>query len=337
MKAATYEGNRRVAVRDGETRTPGPGEVRLDVGYFGICGTDLHIFQGHMEQRVGGTQILGHEAAGTGAGVGEDVMNVEVGDRVAVRPLRFGEPTPFDNGFSHVGKNLQFIGIDAPGGMQSSWTVPGYTLHRLPDDLSLQHGALIEPAAVACHDVRLANVQDGEHCVVIGGGPIGLLMALVARGKGGRVLLSEVNPHRIALAESLGFHAVNPTMTDLSEAVRDATGGAMADCVFEVSGSAAGVAAMTEVARVRGRIVLVAIHPQPRPVDLFRFFWSELQLIGARLYEPRDFDDAIALAAKGVLHLDRLITDVASINDVQATFERLDNSPDAVKVLIECA
>ena len=165
---------------------------------------------------------------------------------------------------------------------------------------------MIEPAAVACHDVRLGEVQATETCVVIGGGPIGLLIALVAKVKGARVVLSEVNDSRLKLAASLGLVAINPLKENLVEAVRSATDGAMADCVFEVSGSAPGVEVMTELPNVRGRIVMVAIHPEPRPVNLFKFFWSELKLIGARLYEEQDFDEAIGLAASGQLHLDRL-------------------------------
>ncbi len=336
MKAAIYEGNRSVGVGESQVIHPAKGEVRLDVAYCGICGTDIHIFHGHMDQRVNTPLPIGHEVSATVAEVGEGVDNVLVGDRVAVRPLLFGETSNFDKGFAHVGKNLKFIGIDLPGGMQASWTVPAYTLHQLPADLSLEHGAMIEPAAVACHDVRLGEVQAGETCVVIGGGPIGLLIALVAKEKGAQVILSEVNEVRLKLAGSLGLGAVNPIKEDLVEAVRSATDGGMADCVFEVSGSVPGVEVMTELPNVRGRIVMVAIHPEPRPVNLFKFFWSELKLIGARLYEEQDFDQAIELAATGRLHLDELITEVRSIEQVQETFEAIEANPDGIKYLISC-
>jgi threonine dehydrogenase-like Zn-dependent dehydrogenase len=93
---------------------------------------------------------------------------------------------------------------------------------------------------------------------------------------------------------------------------------------------------MTELPNVRGRIVMVAIHPEPRPVNLFKFFWSELRLIGVRLYEEADFEEAIELAASGVLALDQLITEVRPIRDVQQTFELIDSSPDGIKYLIDC-
>ena len=337
MKSAQYHGNKTISVGDGEAISPGRDQVRLEVAYCGICGTDIHIYHGAMDQRVSMPQIIGHEVSGTVAEVGDGVTTVAPGDRVAVRPLLFGEPSAFDNGQAHVGKNLKFIGIDLPGGMQSSWTVPAYTLHKLPDSLSMQHGAMIEPAAVACHDVRLGEVKLGETCVVIGGGPIGLLIALVAIEKGATVILSEVNESRLSLAKSLGIKTVDPTKQNLPEVVGELTDGKMADCVFEVSGSAPGVEVMTELPNVRGRIVMVAIHPQPKPVNLFKFFWSEIKMIGARLYEEQDFDEAIELASTGKLHLDKLITEVNPIEKVQETFEAIDSNPDGVKYLIQCS
>lgn len=336
MKSAVYQGDRTISVGESSPIAPGAGEVRVEVAFCGVCGTDMHIFHGHMDQRVAMPQIIGHEVSAVVAEVGEGVDSVAVGDAVAVRPLHFGEPADFDRGHAHVGKNLKFIGIDSPGGMQGSWTVPAYTLHKLPTGMSLQHGALIEPAAVAVHDVRLGQVKAGETCAVIGGGPIGLLIALVAKQKGARVILAEINPARLALARELGIEVVNPTEVDAVETVTALTNGAMVDCVFEVSGSAPGVELMTKLPAARGRIVMVAIHPQPRPVDLFKFFWSEVTLIGARLYEEQDFDEAIALVASGEVPVAPLITAVAPIDDVQATFEKIEQTPDGVKFLIQC-
>ena len=138
------------------------------------------------------------------------------------------------------------------------------------------------------------------------------------------------------MAETIGIKTVNPTRQSLPEAVSELTDGKMADCVFEVSGSAPGVEVMTELPNVRGRIVMVAIHPQPKPVNLFKFFWSEIKMIGARLYEQQDFDEAIELASAGKLHLDKLITQVNPIDKVQETFEAIDANPDGIKYLIQC-
>ena len=286
MNALFYEGNHAFSIKTVEKTPLKAGEVRLKMAYVGVCGTDVHIYHGKMDARVKPPQIIGHEVSGEIAELGEGVTNWQVGDKVTVRPLNPGTEAAVDNGFKHIGLNLKFIGIDSAGGMQQYWNVPAFTLHRLPDNMSLALGAMIEPLAVACHDVRLGELVAGENAVIIGGGPIGLLIALVARQKGANVLISEVNKNRIEFIQSLGFQTVNPIEEDLVAAVDKFTEGAMADVVFEVSGVQAGVTAMTQIPRVRGRIVMVAIHAEPKSVDLFRFFWREIKLIGARVYEP---------------------------------------------------
>ncbi|MCU0471611.1 MAG: alcohol dehydrogenase catalytic domain-containing protein [Arcicella sp.] len=311
------------------------GEVRLKMAYVGVCGTDVHIYHGKMDARVKPPQIIGHEVSGVIDEVGEGVTDWKVGENVTVRPLNPGVEMPADNGFRHIGQNLKFIGIDSAGGMQQYWTVPAFTLHKLPENLSLQLGAMIEPLAVACHDVRLGEVVSGENAIVIGGGPIGLLVALVARQKGANVMISEVNKNRIEFIQSLDFQTVNPMEQDLVKTVEEFTNGAMADVVFEVSGVQAGVTAMTQLPKVRGRIVMVAIHSEPKAVDLFRFFWREIKLIGARVYEPEDFDEAIALAASGTLPLDKMITQVSPLEDAKKVFETIDQNPAGMKYLLE--
>jgi (R,R)-butanediol dehydrogenase/meso-butanediol dehydrogenase/diacetyl reductase len=172
--------------------------------------------------------------------------------------------------------------------------------------------------------------------VVIGGGPIGLLVALVAREAGARVLVSEVNPDRLAFATGLGLDVVDPHEADLAEHVAALTAGAGADVVFEVSGSAAGALAMTRPASLRGRVVVVAIFPEAQPVSLFDVFWKELELRGARVYEPEDYERAIALLAEGSLPLARLITAVEPLDRLPAVFEKHVHGSSAMKILVDC-
>jgi len=336
-KGVYYEGAGAFALREAPSVPPGPGEVRLDVAYCGICGTDLHIAHGGMDQRVRTPQVIGHEMSGTVAELGPGVEGFRAGDRVVVRPLDSRGETPADRGFSHISRNLRFLGIDTPGAFQSSWTVPAFTLHRLPDRVEMRLAALAEPLAVACHDVRRAELVAGETAVVIGGGPIGLLIALVARAEGARVVLTEVNRVRLDFAASLGFDRLDPQATDVSAHVASITEGAGADVVFEVSGSAAGALAMTAVAGLRGRIVVVAIYPEPSPVRLFDFFWKELQLRGARVYEPADYERAIELLASDALPLARLISRVEPLERLPSLFAELGASPSDVKVLVDCS
>ena len=336
MKAAFYERDRTITMGPCTPVAPQAGEVQLRVSHCGICGTDLHIYHGVMDARVANPQIMGHEMSGIVNAVGPGVAGFQVGDRVTVMPLDpCGDCPACDAGHSHICHNLKFLGIDTPGAFQSLWTLPVHTLHRLPDDLSLAHGALIEPLAVACHDVRLSGVKAGDQVVVLGGGPIGMLVALVAKNAGAEVLLSEINPYRVELAQFMGFDAVNPLEADLVDRVMARTGGAGADVLFEVSGSASGAEVMTELLRTRGAVVIVAIFGQAPKVDLFRFFWRELKMQGVRVYESEDFEQAIDLAASGALPLDKLITSVRPLDGLQAGFEEMEQGGPAMKILLE--
>lgn len=336
MKAAYYHGKKTVKTGESVPRKPGPDEVRIDVAYCGVCGTDLHIFKGGMDRRVSMPQVIGHEMSGEIAEVGSKVKGWSVGDRVVVRPLHpCGVCPACKAGHSHVCYNLKFLGIDTPGAFQRSWTVPAHTLHRIPANLSFDLAALIEPVAVACHDIRRGELRAGEEAVVIGGGPIGLLIGLVAKQAGAKILISEINPFRLNLAKELELEIVNPKETDLNEFILKRTGGTGADVVFEVTGTAPGAAVMTQLVRVRGRIVVVGVFGEPPRVDLFRFFWRELNLYGARVYEPEDFEKAIDLAARGVLPLGRLITARWPVTELQKAFEQIEAGTDLMKVLID--
>ena len=336
ITAAFYRGNKTFEVKQIEPQAPGRDEVQIAVAYCGICGTDLHAYLGHMDQRIGFDRILGHEMSGTISSVGDNVAGWQVGDRVVVRPLDPGEDNPAtERGHSHISHNLKFLGLDSQGAMQQLWNVPAFTLHRIPESVSLRDAALIEPLAVACHDVRLSGLQPGEDVLVIGGGPIGMLVAMVAKAAGGKVTISEINETRLALAERLGFDTLNPKTVDPVAAVMEKTGDKGADVVFEVSGVQAAVDLMTEVGATRARIVMVAIHAQKPTIDLFRFFWRELQLIGARVYEPEDYEKAIASIAAGEIDADAMITDIRPLEKIGDAFDELGRTPTAMKSLLK--
>lgn len=336
MKAAYYFGDRTIRVDDGKSIPPASGEVRIDVAYCGICGTDIHIYHGAMDKRVALPQIMGHEMSGVIAEVGEGVKGFARGEAVVVRPLDNRGETLADRGFGHICRGLKFMGIDSPGAFQSSWTVPAFTLHKVPQGVDLKLAAFVEPLAVACHDVRLGAVKDGELAVVLGGGPIGILVALVARAAGAQVILSEVNQHRRKLAAELGFQAVNPLDTNLPQLCLELSGGTGADIVFEVSGAKAAVLSMTDMLAIRGRMVVVAIHPQPVEVNLFQFFWKELQMRGARVYEPEDYEEALAMIAQGNLPLEKLITRICTLDELPEAFQSLEGNSEAMKILADC-
>lgn len=333
ITAAFYRGDKSFSVEQREAPEPGPGEVPVRIAYCGICGTDMHVYHGAMDARVGLNRVVGHEMSGV---VEADGEGFTAGQKVVVRPLdHCGNCPACHAGHQHICHNLKFLGLDTDGAMQEIWNVPAHTLHVLPDDMRMDHAALIEPVAVACHDVRMSELQEGEDVVVIGGGPIGVLVAMVARDAGGEVVISEVNPHRLAIAQKMGFETINPADLDLKAEVEARTGGKGADVVFEVSGTQPGVDAMTTVAATRGRIVMVAIHAQKPQVDLFQFFWRELKLVGVRVYEPEDYEKAISIIASGGVDADTFITDISPLSNIQDAFEALDSSPTAMKSLIQ--
>ncbi|MFT4568660.1 MAG: 2-desacetyl-2-hydroxyethyl bacteriochlorophyllide A dehydrogenase [Saprospiraceae bacterium] len=336
MKASRYIGNHSFAIVENEIESPSPGEVQIKVAFCGVCGTDMHIFHGNMDQRVEMPITIGHEMSGVISALGQGVRGFEIGQKVVVRPLDNRGEKPSDKGFSHICKQLKFIGIDSPGAMQQYWNVPSFVLHKLPDDTDLKLAALVEPLAVACHDVRLSGLQEEEYAVVLGGGPIGLLVAMVASQTGADVMISEVNPKRIKLAQSMGFNTINPLESDIAEVVNERTKDRMADVVFEVAGVQATVDIMTEIAGIRGRIVMVAIHAAAKKVNLFQVFWKELNLIGVRVYEKEDYEQAISLITENKLPFEQMITAVEPLSDIQKVFEGIDDNPDGMKVLLDC-
>jgi len=337
-QAAVYRGDKTFTLEQKDVPDPGPGEVQIKVAYCGICGTDLHIYLGHMDKRVGFERTIGHEMSGTISALGSGVDALAVGQRIVVRPLDHCGVCPACRaGHEHICHNLTFIGIDSEGAFQEYWNVPAHTVHVLPEELDLAHAALIEPLAVACHDVERAKVAPGEDVLVIGGGPIGLLVALVARHAGGNVTISEISENRLAYAERLGFATINPKTSDAVERVNHLTGSKGADVVFEVSGSQPGVDLMTAAAATRGRVVMVAIHASKPNVDMFQFFWRELELFGARVYRPEDYDQAMRLLAEGVVDCGSFITDIRPLSDIQSAFEALTQNPSAIKSMIKIA
>ena len=335
MRASKYTGNGRFETADAQPQPPAPGEVVIRVAYNGICGTDLHIAQGHMDHRVSMPAVIGHEMSGVIEQLGDGVSDLAVGQPVTVMPLRWcGECAACEAGHQHICQRLDFVGIDSPGALQQLWTVPASIVIPVPESVELRHAALAEPLAVAVHDVRRARLAAGETAVVIGGGPIGQLIALVARAAGASVILAEPDAERRAFAAAQGSAVVDPVNDDLAAVVEAATAGAGADVVFEVAGTRGTALDATKHARTRGRVVFVAIHPEPVPVDLHRIFWRELEVLGARVYEREDFEQAIALLAAGAVPADALITRVVPLEDTEAAFDAL-LSAEAMKILVD--
>jgi (R,R)-butanediol dehydrogenase / meso-butanediol dehydrogenase / diacetyl reductase len=334
MRASFYEGGRRFRVGLAAMPSAGPDEALLRVRRVGICGTDLHIFQGHLDHRIPRGGVIGHE---TLAEVAEApaASGFRAGERVVVEPLRTcGTCRACRMGATYLCYRLRVLGVEDPGGMQDYWVVPTDRLLRVPATLGDDEAAVIEPLAVATHDVRRAEVRPDDAVLVFGGGPIGALIAMVARQRGARVVVTEVNPFRVDMLRKLGLEVIGPGR-DLPAFVDEWTGGDGADVVFEVTGNPAAVKAMTGLVRVWGTISMVAIHGEPLPVDLYRFFARELTMHGSRLYSRDDWEEAIRLAAAGAVTLAPLVTRKVPLESLQQAMEDTLNGAPVMKVLID--
>lgn len=337
MRQLIYCGPGRFEVRDADDVAPAEGQVLVEVAYSGICGTDLHIVHGDMDARVRPPAVIGHEMAGRIGSIGPGVAGWSVGDPVSVMPpIGCGQCPVCRDGFPYVCPNLTVLGVDAPGCMQQQWLVPAQALVRLPAGLDLLDAALVEPTAVAVHDVRRAGVAPGERVLVVGGGPVGFLIAIVARAAGAQVMVSEPDTVRRRIADDAGLTTVDPGHDDAAARVREWTGGVGVSTSFEVSSAAAGMALAVEALAVRGRLCLVAIHSTPRSVDLNRMFLRELTIVGARLYQRCDYERAVELVAGGQVPTRALISRVEPLAGAAAAFTALAHASGVMKVLVDC-
>jgi 2-desacetyl-2-hydroxyethyl bacteriochlorophyllide A dehydrogenase len=335
MRALVYLGPDALELEEMAAPVPEPGETLVRVKYAGICGTDLHLWHGEMTA-VRPPVIVGHELVGE---VVEDTTGrYESGQRVAVEPLLVcGVCRACREGASHVCRNLRVQGVHANGGAAELLCTPTHRLHPIPEGLSWEAAACTEPASVAVHMVRRAGVELGDTVLVLGGGPIGFLVASVARAAGARrVLVSEMSQSRLALCRRAGLETIDAAQADPVEVIRGITDGEGADVVVEAVGHPATVAQMVAACRVRGRILIGGIGGAPNPVDLAAVVFKEVTLVGSRVYESRDMATALQLLGSGALNVDGLVTRTVPLVDaVSEGYQRLRDSRDEMKVLLE--
>lgn len=299
--AFVWTGGRTGEVREVPLPADRPGWVRLTVGYAGLCGTDLHVLAGEHGRARPGT-VLGHEFAGRladGSPVFADPM-VRCGDCDACR-----------RGLRTICANLTAVGIDYPGAACREVLVPEANLVPLPATMDLRTAAIVEPVAVAVRAVRRSGLDRGMRAHVLGAGPIGCLLGLVAQRTGATVAVSEPAPDRARAATDLGLALATEPAQE-------------ADVVFDATGVPAVAATACDRVRGAGTLVIVGAYP-PQPVgfDLLRVMFAELTVIGTRIYDRQDITAAI----------DLLATDPGRLTDVVSHVLPLARARDAVELL----
>lgn len=314
--------------------TPAAGEALLRVRRVGICGTDLHIYQGHLDHRVPRGGIIGHEVFAEVVSAPRETGFAE-GDRVTVMPvLSCGTCRACRMGASYLCQHLKVLGVDAPGGMQEYWAVPCDRLLKVPDSITDDDAPLIEPLAVAAHDVSRANIKSGDTVVVFGGGPIGCLISLLSTHLGARVKVVEINPHRIDLLKGFGLDTIGPD-EDVIRTVNEWTDGSGADVSFEVTGSADAARLVTEVVRVWGTVNVIGIHAEPVLFSLYSIFARELNIHGSRLYTRAAWEEAIRLISTGAVPVGPLVSRLIPLDGLQQGMEEALGGGPVMKVLVD--
>ncbi|SLM97973.1 Threonine dehydrogenase and related Zn-dependent dehydrogenases [Brachybacterium faecium] len=344
MKAAVWYGEKDLRIEDRDLKPMKADEVKVRVAWAGICGSDLHEYQEgpvfipvDKEDELTGEVaplIMGHEFAGVIEEIGSEVTKYKVGDRVAINPtLTHGNlPEALDtyDGFS-------FIGLHGDGGFTKFANAPEKQVYKLPESLSLQDGALVEPMAVAVQAVKESEMLFGDTVAVFGAGPIGLLTIIAAKAAGAsKIIVLDLSANRLEKALELGAtHAVNSGEVDGVKAVRDIVPGGV-DVTFEVAGVAPTFKASIDATRARGTVVIVSIFARPIEWNPIHLTNTGVKLTSTIAYTPTTFQQTVDLMGTGQLKPQGIVTSKIVLDDIVAKgFEVLTTDKTQAKILVE--
>jgi (R,R)-butanediol dehydrogenase/meso-butanediol dehydrogenase/diacetyl reductase len=342
MQVGLVTGKGRVDLKEFPEPVAEPGKAVVRIRYCGICGTDLHAFQSGEPYNPA---ICGHEWSGHVTAVGAGVAGVREGDRVAIgiatacgtcATCRRGDAEHCETAF------LGAIGVGplaAPhGGFASAIAIDAARIYPVAAALSDVEAAMLEPATVAVHAVRRTPLRLGDSVVVLGAGPIGLLVAQAARAAGaGYVLVVEPESRRRELARTIGADAVlDPgSAGDLGAAVDALIGRAGADVAFECAGIPATIEHAVALVRRGGFVSLVGVPSRPAEIQAAQWLVKEVRLAASLAYLREEFEIAQALVADGRLRCAPLHTSTIALRDLANAFARLSSTPEEVKVLVD--
>lgn len=347
MKAARWYAAKDIRVEETSIPTPNDDQVKIAVKYTGICGSDLHeyldgpqlipvdkpyILNGHQ-----GVTTLGHEFSGVVEAIGKNVKNIKKGDRVVVEPIFRNPESPFvPSGEYNLSEPLGFVGLTANGAFAKYVVVEDYMVHKIPDTMTFEQGAIVEPAAVAAYGIQKSGMKLGDTVLITGAGPIGLLTAQVALASGAsQIFITDLSESRLKKAKEIGAtHTFDARDKDIPQKIREITGVGV-DVYIDAAGAQASFDTGINSLRNGGTAVLVALFGKPVTHDALNQTLRELTIIGTAAYR-NIFPETIALINSGRLPVEKLITNVISLDEVvDKGFEALTNDPSEVKILVD--
>lgn len=313
-------------------------EVLIQVKRIGICGSDIHVYHG-MHPYTGYPIVQGHEVSGMVAGIGAKVKNFTPGERVVFMPqVTCGECYPCQHDMYHICDRLKVMGFQTDGAAQEYFPVAANMVLKLPESISIDQGAMIEPVSVAVHALSRFGDVEGKNILVLGAGAIGNLVAQVANASGAkRVLVTDINAYKLEKARQCGLkHVLNPQQGDLSQAILDIFGPDKADVILECVGVQDTITQAVANARKGSTIIVVGVFGKKPVVDLGLVQDRELTLSGTLMYQRKDYQRAIELVAEGKLCLDPMITHRFAFKDYPDAYRAIDTSEGSyMKVMIE--
>jgi len=338
MKALLLSEYRRLELTDVAIPEPQTGEILVRVAACGICGSDVHGYDGSSGRRIPPI-IMGHEASGIVAQVGPGVSGVSEGDRVTFDSTVYcGQCANCLRGDINLCDRREVLGVSCgdyrrAGAFAEFVAVPARIVHRLPENLSFHEAALLEAVAVALHAVSLANIAPQSTALVVGAGTIGLLLQQALRVAGcSRVFVADPDRTRLSLSQKLG--ATETISDNVVERISQLTNGTGVDLVVEAVGKTESIAASIDCVRKGGTVILVGnISPEVK-IHLQKVVSRQLRLQGS-CASAGEYPRAIELMSKGEIQVKPLITAVAPLADGPKWFERLySREPNLMKVVL---
>lgn len=320
---------------------PKEDEVLIRVHCIGICGSDVHYYEHGRIGRyvVEAPLILGHELAGEVVQTGARVTNVSAGDRVAVEPgVTCGRCTSCKEGRYNLCPDVQFMATPPVDGAWAEYvTIRSDFVFKLPDGVSYEEGAMIEPLSVGLHAMKRGRVAPSDRVLVTGLGPIGLLSVVAAKLYGvNEIYGTDVIPSRRKLAEELGItKVIDPSVESVAERLEELTGGEGVDVVVESSGNARVVSDTVKLVKRGGRIVLVGMPAEDDiPLNVNQIIDGELDVMGIFRY-ANTYPDAISLLSRSDLDIEKIITHKFALKDIKEAIETARTQKDAsIKIMI---